>query len=374
MRRGDWRTDVVVVLCAALVPICVGTAQSAERVIYVDAAATGAGDGSSWADACRDLQDALADANEAPPAVIRVAQGVYRPTPPMGLALLSCMATFQLHNQVALEGGYAGVAGLDPNARDVERYQTILSGDLAGDDTPGEDPFSPTRMDNCQVVVTGSGTDDTAVIDGFTITGANGWGMEIWPGSPDITGCRFIANRRLGIYARDCNSVLTECLFMGNGYDEVGATGVSGTRSDLTMIDCTFVGNRGVAIHNNGALDLLRCSFTASPPSFSPVVQNLGDLTARQCSFTSNRRLPIECYTKATLIDCVFAGNTSHRAGAVNASQVTLIGCEFIGNVGRQAVVTASGRVFRAQGCLFAAIPALLSSPQSMLRFPRLCD
>ena len=50
---------------------------AAGRVIYVDVDATGANDGSSWADAYNYLQDALADANSsAKPLEIRVARGI----------------------------------------------------------------------------------------------------------------------------------------------------------------------------------------------------------------------------------------------------------------------------------------------------------
>ncbi len=340
-------------VAVALCVIIASAVWSDERVIYVDAAATGAGDGSSWSDAYRDLQDALADANEAPSAVIRVAQGTYRPGPPMGATLRSWQATFQLHNRVTLEGGYAGVLAADPGARDVERYRTILSGDLAGDDSPGQNWTSPAREEDCIVVVTGSGTDEAAVIDGFTITGPSQYGMRISPGSPHITRCRFVDNPHAGIYASDCNSVLTECVFEGNGH-RMRSGGVFCAYGNLTMTDCVFIANQGAAIRNNGALDLLRCSFTANT-SFLAVVDNDGRLTARQCLFTSNHDTPIDCRPMVTLVDCVFAGNTSRRAGAVDASGVvTLTGCEFAGNVGNDAAVTASGDVLKAEACLFA--------------------
>jgi len=74
MSSGRFHQRLAAILCAALVSMLAGIAWSNERVIYVDAAATGAGDGSSWVDAYHDLQDALAEANGAAPAVIRVAQ------------------------------------------------------------------------------------------------------------------------------------------------------------------------------------------------------------------------------------------------------------------------------------------------------------
>jgi hypothetical protein len=93
------------------------------RIIYVDADATGANDGSSWANAYRYLQDALADADSrAKPVEIRVACGVYTPdrnaAHPNGSG--DSRATFQLINGVTLKGGYAGFGMPEPNARDID--------------------------------------------------------------------------------------------------------------------------------------------------------------------------------------------------------------------------------------------------------------
>ena len=104
------------------------------EVIYVDADATGANDGSSWADAYNFLQDALTAAWSGDE--IRIAQGIYTPdtnlADPNGSG--DRTATFQLINGVTIKGGYAGEGTPDPNARDIELYETILTGDLNGDD------------------------------------------------------------------------------------------------------------------------------------------------------------------------------------------------------------------------------------------------
>ncbi len=53
---------------------------AAQRILYVDAGASGANDGSVWADAFTDLQDALAAAARGDE--IWVAEGVYKPVVP----------------------------------------------------------------------------------------------------------------------------------------------------------------------------------------------------------------------------------------------------------------------------------------------------
>lgn len=164
--------------------ICVTSPElvAAGRIIYVDANASGANDGSSWTDAYNYLQDAFADANSNGDVnEIWVAEGIYKPdkggssnTPG------DRTATFQLINGVAIRGGYGEFGAVEPNARDVNGYETILSGDLDGNDVEVIDPCDlldePTRSENSYHVVTGSGTDETAVLDGFTITAstANG--------------------------------------------------------------------------------------------------------------------------------------------------------------------------------------------------------
>ena len=166
------RTFTICWLVMLLLPISVG----AGAVIYVDNDSAG-GDGATWATAFKYLQDAIAvaDVNDE----IRVAQGTYVPdqnsVTPEGSG--SREATFQLIGGVGIYGGYAGYGGLDPNARDIEAYETILSGDLSGDDivpsSPEHLPDEPTRSDNCYHVVTGGMSIPfgmAAVLDGLTIT------------------------------------------------------------------------------------------------------------------------------------------------------------------------------------------------------------
>ncbi|MHC4521654.1 MAG: hypothetical protein ACYTAS_23930, partial [Planctomycetota bacterium] len=172
------RSEMVRTLFGIIVCGCVaGASGAAPHIIYVDGAAMGVNDGSSWADAYVYLQDALTEAEGAvKPIEIRVAQGVYAPDKGDGVTLGDRNATFQLGNGVTLKGGYGGAGAFDPGHRDARRCETILSGDLNADDVEVADPSQlgdePTRNDNTRHIVTGSGTDATAVLDGFVVTGA----------------------------------------------------------------------------------------------------------------------------------------------------------------------------------------------------------
>ncbi|MHC4572904.1 MAG: hypothetical protein ACYS76_02035 [Planctomycetota bacterium] len=131
-------------------------------VIYVDRIALGANDGLSWGSAYNYLADALADAAAKSEAVeILVAEGTYKPDP-NGLADPRD-ATFGLINGVAIYGGFPSGGG-DWSSRDPNAHETILSGDIGTVDV---------NSDNSYHVVTGSGTEPNAVLDGFTITKGN---------------------------------------------------------------------------------------------------------------------------------------------------------------------------------------------------------
>ena len=107
---------------------------AAGSVVHVDDDAPAAGDGSSWSDAYRFLQDALASAGGAV-TEIRVAQGTYVPdrsqASPGGTG--DRAATFSMLSGVEILGGFAGLGSPDPDARDVAGFPTILRGDLNGD-------------------------------------------------------------------------------------------------------------------------------------------------------------------------------------------------------------------------------------------------
>ena len=119
----------VLVLAAAVTP-----AAWAGSVLRVDDGASAGGDGSSWSSAFRFLQDALGAAQPGTVTEIRVAQGTYAPdrseADPAGTG--DRAATFNLLSGVSILGGFAGIGAVDPDARDIVQYTTVLSGDLAG--------------------------------------------------------------------------------------------------------------------------------------------------------------------------------------------------------------------------------------------------
>ena len=272
------------------------------KIIYVDDDAAGADDGTSWADAYKYLQDALADANSAEkPVEIKVAQGIYKPDLGGGNTAGDREATFQLINDVILKGSFAGFGELDPDARDVAAYETILSGDLNGDDVEVATidlPEEPTRGENSYHVVTGSSTDETAVLDDFTTTGGNASGFILGDEPP----WDYRLRRGGGMYNYEGSPTLTNCTFSWNSVYQDGG-GMYNYQSSPTLTNCTFSGNSAVggAVHTGGGM----CNGTNSSPTLTNCIfsGNLAQIAGGGMRNLEN--------SNPTLTNCILWGNTS---------------------------------------------------------------
>ncbi len=256
--------------------------------LYVDGRTGEGGDGLSWETAFRRLDAALAEALRRCGTVrfIKVAGGIYRPEAPASGD--SRAATFRLVPGTALLGGFAGLGATNPDARDPLRFETVLSGDLAGDDALGR------REDNCLTVVTAADTDFDTVLDGFTISGGgspqtfggglvhttfawnNDGGLKVvdctftdnlgWmgaavraaAGSPLFTRCRFLLNRAVtgggAVLLDDAGATFTGCIFQNNDGGQFGGALMIQTFSQRPIVaeNCLIAEN--TAIHGGGGI------------------------------------------------------------------------------------------------------------------------
>ncbi len=366
-------------LCVLLVQTF--SARAGGQVLYVDANAPAGGDGTGWSSAFRDLGFALFQAGPGGGDVssIHVAQGEYKPDAVGG----SIDATFVLVDGVTVEGGYAGVGEDNPDDRDITLYETILSGDLAGDDGP---EFA-NNIDNVRHVVTGSGTDSSAVLDGLTVAGGNavgvfpeGWGggVLIDGGSPAIRNCvfrdniadfggavgniggspsllnvTFVGNSARvngGAIMSALQSVGTyrSCVFQSNSAGSGGAV-YSSSGSDGLFRDCRFLENtalsNGGAVYNGTSHPMFSgCSFESNIASSSGgAMTNLASANpvVLNCLFTGNQagQWGGAAYSfndsNPTFYNCVFTGNNaSNNGGALQNTQssLTAVNCTFVGN------------------------------------------
>jgi predicted outer membrane repeat protein len=181
-----------------------------ETKLFVDPTASGIPDGTSWASAFGTLNEALASAC---PGVteIWVTKGTYKPT-----AGSSRAASFWLKNGLTIYGGFRGDES-SLGERDIEGQTTVLSGAIA---TSSED-------DNCYHVVTTSGTDATAVLDGFTITDGNNEGTPFAKGA--------------GVFNESGNATLRNITFEDNKSGMGGA--IYTTSGGLHLSDIIFRDN-----------------------------------------------------------------------------------------------------------------------------------
>jgi len=359
------------------------------NILFVDDTASGNNNGMNWKDALTDLQEALTIARAFPQfKEIRVAQGVYRPAGPGG----DREATFQLLAGVHIIGAYAGFGEPNPDVRDVGAYETILSGDVNGDDAPVLDPSDllddPTRAENSYRVVSGYMSDATAVIDGFTITGGNANGQDprfpnydgggMYTASqtdsgPTVINCVFRENAKHGMLneggppygGRYCNPTVIDCSFsrnygvgMCNSYkssptvihctfSENGDDGLLNSEGDAVITDCTFVGNTGAGMYNGGNPEIIRCTFSEN--SFGGLY-NTGNPLLIDCTFKrnavtwawggqgggmSNRCNPALLSGNPVLLNCTFIENSTKSDGGGMYNErgsPVLVNCNFRGN------------------------------------------
>ena len=295
------KTNFKVMFIGCLIAMTIGRI-ALTKTIYVDEDATGANDGSSWKDAYNYLQDALVDANSAEkPVEILVAQGVYKPDQGKGEIPHNQEATFQLINGVTLKGGFAGINEPDPNARDISLYETILSGDLKGNDIVVENPRDlvddASRKDNSYCVVTNSMTHKTVVLDGFTITAGIHHGMCNQRSSPAIINCTFHGNQTeswgAGLSNINGNPRLSRCTFIQNTAKYGG--GIWNLKGSLVLTFCTFRENSamyGGAIYNYeySHPQIFNCTFSGNSARSGASIHSNKNcrLKITNCTFTEN--------------------------------------------------------------------------------------
>ena len=174
-------------------------------IIYVDKDAPGYRTGVDWMHAYNDLQRALlrADACDEPSHEhqIWVADGTYKPG-------TNYNDTFEVPDSVEVYGGFAGCGASDPNERDWKKYKTTLSGFIS--DTP-----YPQR--NETVVTMG----DETILDGFTVTEGDRWGIYSEGVYFSLANCNIIGNEQRGIYCLDSDATIQWCQINDNTFQGI---------------------------------------------------------------------------------------------------------------------------------------------------------
>ncbi len=367
-----------VFLTLLLATCCLGAASTLRaegRIIYVEDDADGLNDGTSWTNAYRYLQDALADANTVPDAnEIRIAQGTYRPDQGKGIAPMDRTTTFLISRSMTIKGGYAGLGAPDPNYRDIDAYSTVLTGDLVSNDGPMNEATlffgDPTRSDNVSRVLTVD-TPAPVMLEGLTVAGSYGTdGAGLYTEGRSVMAvndCAFVANAGGGIYLLYADLTALRCRFIGN-WSLGGGAGIACHVGLFTIKDCAFSRNVSCSnccdtgfggafysrSHAEGSL-IENCTFIDNAAAEGGAIA-LGGFAWSSGFFNPNPAQILGCTmidnhagrcgfgggaismggTALTVRDCVFFGNASQRFGGAisnNGGELDLARCLFAGNL-----------------------------------------
>ena len=289
--------------------------QTQSTIRYVDLSATGANNGTSWANAYTDLQAAI-DACAASGDQIWVAQGTYYPTTGTNRS-----ASFYIEDKdIEIYGGFMpGDANL--NDRSTDASLTVLSGDIG---TVG------VNADNSYHVVHTVRVSAAFIMDGFVISGGKAEGN--FP--QNFGGGWYNDGRGSG---NSSNPTLINCMLSNNHAVSGGAMyndAFMGT-SNPTLTNCTLSGNtateNGGAMYNKGLAGisnpiLINCTLSGNTATLDGGAMYNGGYAG-----TSN----------PTLINCILSSNTANDDGGAmynrgdssnGNSSPTLINCTLFGN------------------------------------------
>jgi len=268
-------------------------------IIYVNDNddANGSDNGTSWADAYKDLQDAFTQArsNCAEIAAIWIAGGRYTPVKSISEENYQSKS-FELIDSIALIGNFAG----NENSPDERNFadannETILDGQI------GTNPQN--MVDN----VIKAENITAGLIDGITIKNASQHGMfmdyatvgianckfrnngdyGIYAANysyPDIHNCLFINNSSAAVYAATSEPDISYCVFDGNDVASDGLDISAGSVSNI--IQSSFKNHNDVAIGgSNATINISDCNLSSNTTA---IKVSSTDVNVSSCSLSSN--------------------------------------------------------------------------------------
>ena len=337
---------VRVILIFLLIFVSLGQLFSA--TIYVNDDPSGSNDGTSWADAYTSLQTALSAATSGDQ--IWVAAGTYLPTTTTDRGI-----SFAMKNGVEIYGGFAGTEAndYDLSLRDFPANESIISGDIGTAGNNSDNSYHIFYHPN------GTNLNSTAILDGFTIKGANadgsnphnfGGGMYNDSSSPTLTNCTITynsANFGGGIFNDSSSPTLTNCTITNNSAPSGGGGMFNYSSSSPTLTNCTISNNSassyGGGIFNySSSPSLTNCTITDNSASDGGGMYNYSSSpTLTNCTITDNSASSsygggiFNDSSSPTLTNCTITNNSANNRGGGMynySSSPTLTNCTITDN------------------------------------------
>lgn len=262
-------------------------------VIYVNVNGPASGNGTSWTNAMRSLRDAITMGDAC--SEIWVAKGDYVLTNSFGQPV-----PVSMKSNLPIYGGFAGTETM----LSQRQWWTNVTRLLADPET---------------VLIANVGystpIDESALLDGFTISGGPSFGtIYNAQSSPTFQNCTFM-NARPAIW----NSALSQPVFNNCLFTNNPGGGFYGFGGSPTFSNCVFANNSatygGGVYNSDGQPIFVDCTFRNNHASYGGGVE-------------------IDFATNATVLRCVFEGNSSRDGGGLSAyfANVNIMDSLFFGN------------------------------------------
>ncbi len=349
-----WRKKVVIneLIGILLITVLFISTSLTAAVVYVDADASGTGDGSSWTDAYTTLYDAVDESGSGDE--LWIAEGRYKPAESDRLLPLS------IKQNMSLYGGFTS-SMTQLSQRDPEAYPVVLDGNIQDDATDNNNSETLIYFSS-----DGAKVDGIVFTNGYASVSTNGVFRFAYTGvdyrTTYINNCVFSGNYGRIAYFYDgneydgrlINPVFSNCTFSANSGVNGGVI-VMKAHSSPQFYDCTFSSNTasssgGVVYFDNSPRcfpRFERCVFSdnvAASNGGSFYIRNSSPVIV-DCSFLNNSAsyggalysFELDWQTpKMTIADCVFSNNTatSFSGGAfyIRNSNIDMTGCSFVTN------------------------------------------
>jgi hypothetical protein len=288
--------------------------------IYVNSAATGSANGTSWANAYTDLQAAL---NDATGTNIWIAKGTYKPAG----AATDTTVSYKMTTAKNIYGGFAGTE-TSLAQRNPATNVVVLSGDVNGDDKA--DSVYVNKKDNRRhVLIIEPTVTGVALLDGMTISGG---------ASRDTTTTRVSPRETHGAGVLSYASInINNCKFTGNR----GVVGSALATYDLDTIKNIVVNITKSSFTKNGNLVNANPN-QATTFGTAAYIWLASSLKVDSCSFSENiggrGALCIDSIFTAVVTNSSFTKNINSAAApgggyySIRTKSSIVRNCEFVDN------------------------------------------